>query len=83
MSSTTLKARGFLHDFLTDRLPGISYEPASAVVDIFDSLLFMDFFVHVELRLGSVVSLDELSGCRTLEELAVALARNWPDGEAR
>jgi 2-isopropylmalate synthase len=81
--SAAAAARAFLAEFLASRRPGIPTTPDTQIVDIFDSLLLIDFFIRIENRVGASVMLDELAVCRTLGEIAQLLIASWPKQESQ
>lgn len=39
------------------------------LADVFDSMIFLDFFIDLEARYGSLISLDDLANCHTVADL--------------
>ena len=59
-------------DFLRKRGLG-DVPPDTLLVDVFDSLLFLDFFLHLEGVYGEAISLDEVAQSPTFEALTQLL----------
>ena len=61
--------------FLGRHLPGTTLLPETRLVDILDSLTFLDFFLFLEQSLDGAVALDDVAQCATLGELVTLLDR--------
>jgi acyl carrier protein len=55
---------------------------ATRIVDVFDSLAFLDFFLKLESEYGSGLSLDAVVTCETFADLVTLIASLRPAGEA-
>ena len=62
-----------LSEFFRDRLPGVSLEADTPLTNVLDSLLFLDLFLYIESIYGPTLSLDAVSTCGTIGELAALL----------
>lgn len=62
-----------LRGFLTERKLDFDPNGETPVADVFDSLMMIDFFVHVEASLGDCISLDDVARCSTFRQLTQLL----------
>lgn len=62
-----------LHSFVQDRIPGTLVTPDTLLLDVFDSLIFIDFFIYLESIFGDAISLDVVSSCKTFNDLVLHL----------
>ncbi|HWX16941.1 MAG TPA: hypothetical protein VNY07_10170 [Chthoniobacterales bacterium] len=76
----TSMAAEFLFDFVRDRAPSLDISCSTPLVEVFDSLLFLDFFLHIEKAYGEMVSLDDVSQCKTFGEVVTLLERGRARG---
>jgi hypothetical protein len=74
VSDDAAEARRFVMEFVADRLPGTHVPLEAPIAEVFDSLLLLDFFLHIENAKGAAVSLDQLSTCETFAAVAELLA---------
>lgn len=68
------EAMDFLMTYVNGRHPGALLAPDTRVDEVFDSLAYLDFFLHMEGQAGGVLSLDALSVCTTFAEIASVMA---------
>lgn len=71
-------AMDYLTAYVRERHPDIELAPETRVDEVFDSLGYLDFFLHVEAQDGATLSLDTLSACKTFEEMAAVIASGYP-----
>jgi len=67
-----------LTNYVNGHHPGAALTPETRVDSVFDSLAYLDFFLHMEGQVGEGISLDELSACQTFDELAEIMVRRYP-----
>ncbi len=63
-------AMQFLTKYVNGHNPGCALTPEHRVDEMFDSLAYLDFFLHMESFLGQGISLDELASCQTFTDVA-------------
>lgn len=59
--------------FLSQRLPGVTLLPETRLVEVLDSLMFLDFFLFLEQSMDDGIMLDDVARCTTLGELVALL----------
>ncbi len=64
---------GAVVDFFRLRAIQIDVAESTKLVDILDSLAFLDFFLYLEQTFGGSVSLDDVAGCETVGALSLLL----------
>lgn len=66
--------------YVNGRYPKVSMSHETRVNEVFDSLAYLDFFLHMEEQEGQSLSLDALSACNTFGEIATVMAHNRYQG---
>ncbi|TXH78388.1 hypothetical protein [Thauera aminoaromatica] len=70
-------------EFFRSRPNPIDVNDATRLVDVLDSLAFLDFFLFLEQSFTDVVSLDDVAGCATVGDLSGLLERSVGTTAAR
>jgi 2-isopropylmalate synthase len=71
-----------LREFIKSHMPIVKIDAETRILDVVDSLLFLDLFLHIEKIFGSSISLDDISACDTFGEMA-NLLENAEPGKAK
>lgn len=67
-------ALALLQAFFDNRLPGAVIDRDQPILEVFDSLMFLDLFLHLEEACGDVVQLDDIAASVTFGDLIAQLA---------
>jgi len=62
-----------LQSFVQERIPGVSFSFDTPLLEVFDSLLFLDLFLYLEGIFEEMIPLDAVSVCKTFNDLAILL----------
>ncbi len=69
-SDATRRALDFLAAYIENRMPGTAITMSTHLLDVLDSLMFLDLFLFIEGAYGESVSLDEVAAYTTFGEVA-------------
>jgi acyl carrier protein len=68
-----MHANGHIVEFFKGRDAKVEYDEHTPLEDMFDSLDFIDFFLYLEGKFGSSISLERVTECATVGNLVALL----------